>query len=118
MNMKSIKYYNIHAQEFYERTIHADMSTVYDKFLAYLRPHSKILDAGCGVGRDAKFFITKGHKVEAFDGSEEMVRLATNGLNQKVLHMTFQDIIFEEEFDAVGHPHPFYMSLMKSLITL
>ena len=100
-SMKSIQYYNIHSKAFYERTIHADLEGIYNKFLAHIRPSSKILDAGCGVGRDSKFFLSKGFTVQAFDGSEKMVRLASKELDQAVLHMTFQNISFKEEFDAI-----------------
>jgi len=53
------------------------------------------------VGRDSKFFISKGHTVQAFDGSEEMVRIASKELDQTVLHMTFQNMSLEKEFDAI-----------------
>lgn len=99
--MDSIQYYNTHSESFYKRTIHADMDTLHEKFLSYLKVPSKILDAGCGVGRDSKFFLSQGHTIQAFDGSREMVRLASRELNQEVLHTTFQSITFTEEFDAV-----------------
>ncbi|WP_371920416.1 methyltransferase domain-containing protein [Rickettsia sp. TH2014] len=31
-----------------------------------------MLDAGCGVGRDTKYFLGLGYQVTAFDGSSEM----------------------------------------------
>lgn len=45
-------------------------------FLSYLAPNSKILDLGCGPGRDAKFFVERGHKVVGVDISSQMVALA------------------------------------------
>ena len=56
--MDSIDYYNKNSKHFYERTINADMQDVYQKFLKYLPKEGRILDAGCGVGRDAKFFLS------------------------------------------------------------
>ncbi|MDP1975918.1 MAG: class I SAM-dependent methyltransferase, partial [Alphaproteobacteria bacterium] len=71
------------------------------RFLAQLPLSSKILDAGCGVGRDAHVFENLGHKVTAFDGSFEMVKLANQILKEPAKLMLFQDIDFSEEFDGV-----------------
>ena len=54
--MDSIGYYDKNAKDFHDRTIHADVQELYEKFLEHLPLHGRILDAGCGVGRDAKFF--------------------------------------------------------------
>jgi len=99
--MDSIPYYDRNAQTFYNRTIDADMGDVYEKFLKHLLEKGRILDAGCGSGRDSKFFLSKGHDVVSFDGSLEMVRMASNLLGKSALRMLFQEICFSSEFDAV-----------------
>ncbi|WP_227780038.1 methyltransferase domain-containing protein [Rickettsia sp. Tenjiku01] len=33
-----------------------------------------MLDVGCGVGRDTKYFLSQRYQVTAFDGSTEMVK--------------------------------------------
>lgn len=99
--VKNIDYYNKNSKSFYDRTINADLSEPYKVFLKYLPPHASILDAGCGVGRDTKYFLSKGYSVTAFDASEEMVRLATQETGLDVLQLTFQEITFNQEFDGV-----------------
>ena len=99
--MKNIQYYNNNAQEFYSRTINADLSDNYKAFTNYLPEQAHILDAGCGVGRDTKYFLSQRYQVTAFDGSTEMVKLATKETGIDVLHSTFQDIDFKESFDGV-----------------
>lgn len=99
--MNSIDYYDHNAQAFYDRTIGVDMMDKYQKFLRLLPPEAKILDAGCGIGRDAKFFKEKGHTVIAFDASVEMVRLSTALLGKPTRHLTFQSMHFENEFEGV-----------------
>lgn len=99
--MGSIEYYDKNAQGFFDRTIHADVQDLYQKFLKYVPQEGRILDAGCGVGRDALAFLNKGYDVVAFDGSLEMVKMATNLLGKEVLHMLFQDIRYSNEFDAI-----------------
>lgn len=47
----------------------------YKKFADYL-PSGKILDIGCGAGRDSVWFTQNGYEFTGFDASENMVRLA------------------------------------------
>lgn len=72
-----------------------------DIFLSYLDNNSKILDLGCGVGRDSKYFIEKGYNVTSIDGSKEMCKIAheLSGLN--VSQVNFLDINYVNEFDGV-----------------
>jgi len=99
--MNTIAYYNNNAQSFYDRTIGTDMSHAYRKFLELLTKNAHILDAGCGAGRDAKYFSALGYNITAFDGSKEMVKFATKELEKPVLHKRFQDLDFKEVFDGV-----------------
>ena len=99
--MKTIDYYNHHSQSFYDRTINADITDSCEKFLQYLPEKVTILDAGCGVGRDTKYFLSKGHSVSAFDASEKMVQLACRETGANVTHLTFQELNFETIFDGI-----------------
>lgn len=99
--MSSTDYYNNHAEDFYRCTIGLDMSSIYEKFLSYLPSRAKILDAGCGVGRDSRYFQNLGHEVVAFDAALEMVKRSSQILDQPVLHLRFEDIAFSQEFDGV-----------------
>lgn len=99
--MNTINYYNQHSKEFYERTINVEVFDICDKFLELLPSKANILDAGCGVGRDSKYFLKKGNIVTAFDASVEMVNHSTKELQQPTLHLSFQDMNFNEEFDGV-----------------
>jgi SAM-dependent methyltransferase len=100
-NDKTIDYYNANAQAFYQRTIEAVLSESWDIFLQHLPPKAHILDAGCGSGRDAKYFLKKGYKVTAFDASQEMVNLAAQETGLPVFHLCFADLAFQNEFDGV-----------------
>ena len=50
---------------------------------------------------NTKYFLSQGYQVTAFDGSTEMVKLATKETGIDVLHSTFQDINFKKSFDGV-----------------
>ncbi len=98
---KTIEWYNAHAQNFYESTKDSDLQSGYTELLPLLSPAAHILDAGCGSGRDSKYFLAQGYTVTAFDGSAQLVTLAKEYTGLPVLNMKFQDLDFKEQFDAV-----------------
>ena len=79
--MGTLEYYQRNAKEFFSQTINVDMQNVYHPFLEYLpKTHlsnqQKILDVGCGSGRDSVFFANQGFEVVAIDGSQNVIDLA------------------------------------------
>ena len=77
------------------------MGKLYEPCLQHLKPGAKILDAGCVSGRDSLLFKNHGFQVTAFDASEEMVKLASQLLGQRVLHMSFEDLDLPETDDGI-----------------
>ena len=61
----SLEYYNLHAKEFFDNTRDVEFTEMQDRFLKYLNPGARILDFGCGSGRDTKYFLGRGFKAEA-----------------------------------------------------
>lgn len=98
---KTIDYYNKNAEAFCENTVNADMSSQYNMFEKYMFEGARILDLGCGSGRDTKYFIEQGYLVEAIDGSEELCRRASELTGIEVKNISFQDIGYSNEFDGV-----------------
>lgn len=96
-----MNYYDENAQEFFDGTVNADMSSHHEKFLELIPKNGKILDAGCGSGRDTKNFKELGYDVTAIDGSPEMCKLASEFSGINVKHMQFQEISFQNEFDGI-----------------
>ena len=56
----TLEYYQRHAQDFFSSTVNVDMESLYLPFLRHLPQSGRILDAGCGSGRDSKAFLEKG----------------------------------------------------------
>ncbi len=97
----TLKYYQDNAQTFFDGTVNVDMSSLYETFTKHLAPGARVLDAGCGSGRDAKAFQEMGYQVEAFDASSAMVELAREYTGLPVQLMTFADVDWKEEFDGI-----------------
>ena len=68
------------------------MESLYQPFLAELPDSARILDLGCGSGRDTLAFKNKGYQVEAIDYSEELVKKATALSGVKVKFQSFYDL--------------------------
>ena len=98
---RTLSYYDENAAAFCEGTRNADMSEMRERFLQYLKPNALILDAGCGSGRDSKFFMESGYRVVALDGSKEMCRQASAYLGQEVQCRLFEEIDEKEVYDGI-----------------
>ncbi len=97
----SSEYYDDNAQSFYDSTVDVDMVDFYRKFLPVVGAEGRILDLGCGSGRDTKYFVDLGYKVDAIDASKEMVRLASIKSGLEVKHMTFEQFSPDLQYDGI-----------------
>ena len=99
---KNLLYYQTHAEEFFEGTISLDMSELYEPFLSRLKNGAKILDAGCGSGRDTKYFLDQGFNVCSFDASPKLCQMASELTGYRVICSTFLDYEnTEASFDGI-----------------
>lgn len=95
-------YYNKNAQEFFNQTVKADMSELYDIFLKNLPCNEgKILDLGCGSGRDSKYFLDSGFELVAMDISEELGKRASEYIGQKVIIQDMRNLHYQNEFIGI-----------------
>ena len=99
--MKTIEYYNKHAEEFTASTFEVDMESLYQPFLVFLPESAKILDVGCGTGRDTLAFKNKGYHVDAIDYSEELVKKAAELTGIQVKYQSFYDLSEVAVYDGI-----------------
>lgn len=97
----TIPFYDNNGQDFFERSKSIDLTPLYATLAKYIPESAHILDAGCGSGRDSKAFLERGYTVSAFDASREMVKLASDHTGLDVQHLTFSEMNYPSEFDAV-----------------
>jgi SAM-dependent methyltransferase len=94
-------YYQNNAQSFYNDTVDIDLGPIYRQFTDALPDYGSVLDAGCGSGRDSRYFLNCGYLVSAFDSSKAMAELASKLIELPVEVMTFQQMKFHSNFDGV-----------------
>jgi 2-polyprenyl-3-methyl-5-hydroxy-6-metoxy-1,4-benzoquinol methylase len=98
---RTIRYYDKHGDYYTNKTLFVNLSQLYEPFRAQITRGGRILDAGCGVGRDTRYFIEHGYTVISFDASREMVRRCGEYPHAFCLNMSFEDVNYKEEFDGV-----------------
>lgn len=99
--MDDNNYYRENAKDFFSSTVNVSMEPIYKRFFDQVVAGGRILDAGCGSGRDAKFFSQCGYKVFAFDSSPELANLASEYCGFEVEVRTFSELDEESVYDGI-----------------
>ena len=100
---KTIKTYEELAEDYYKT--HFDINeikTIADFFIQNLKGQ-KILDIGCGPGRDAKYFSEHDLEVTGIDLTSNFVKMASQNVpNAKFIQMDMRNLDFpENSFDGI-----------------
>ena len=100
---KTIRTYEETAEDFYKD--HSDISeikNIADFFIKNLKG-KKILDVGCGPGRDAKYFSEKGLDITGIDLTKKFIEMASkNAPKARFIRMDMRKIDFSPNtFDGI-----------------
>lgn len=99
--MNTLDYYNKNSEEYFNSTLNVDMTNTYKPFLKLVPKDGKILDLGCGSGRDSMNFMKLGYEVTAVDGSKELAKKASVLLGKEVILSTFEELELKEKFHGI-----------------
>ena len=99
--MNTLDYYNKNSEEYFNSTLNVDMTNTYKEFLKLVPEGGKILDLGCGSGRDSMNFMKLGYEVTAVDGSKELAKKASVLLGKEVIVNTFEELELKEKFHGI-----------------
>jgi SAM-dependent methyltransferase len=72
-----------------------------DRFLDQLEPGARVLELGCGGGRDAAHILERGFALDATDGIPAMVAKANERHDVGARLMQFDELEARTEYDAV-----------------
>ena len=100
MNNKTLAFYNKNAKAFAEETAFVDFKETQDKFINILQG-KRVLDFGCGAGRDSKYLVEAGLDVVAIDGSAELCQIAESYVGIPVQQMLFQELVDRSRYDGI-----------------
>jgi SAM-dependent methyltransferase len=79
------RFYNGCALDYFDQTVHIDMDVARSRFIDSIAPGGLIVDAGCGSGRDTRWFMDQGFPCYSYDASEALVVLARRFLGAPYL---------------------------------
>lgn len=97
----SIGFYEDNAEAFFRGSVDADMAADWRAFAAELHAGDRVLDAGCGSGRDALGFVRLGFEVTAMEASPKLAALARLHTGLPVQVLTFDQVAWREAFEGV-----------------
>jgi SAM-dependent methyltransferase len=100
----TLAHYDEGAEQFWQGTRDHDVSQNIDALLGEIegKPPFRILDFGCGPGRDLRAFVSRGHAPTGLDGAARFVRMAQEYAGVPVWEQDFLALdLPEAEFDGV-----------------
>ena len=99
-NNQTLEYYEKNADAYVKDTVSVDFTDVQNRFMQALKGR-KILDFGCGSGRDTLYFLNEGYDVDAMDGCREFCISASQLTGIPVRHMLFQELNEIDYYDGI-----------------
>ena len=97
----SIQFYEDNAEDFFRRSVDADMAEGWAAFSALVKPGGHVLDAGCGSGRDTLALAGQGFRITPIEASPKLAALASAHTGLPVEVMTFEQIAWRDAFDGI-----------------
>lgn len=92
MDRRTKDYYERYSREYSLSTGPYLVTDALDEFLSHVKKGGRILDCGCGSGRDGRYFLSLGYNVDMIDISEGMCRIAGEYTGKKPVCMDYMDL--------------------------
>lgn len=93
-HQQTLEYYEKNSQAYFSRTFTNLDGDAIREFTSRIPAGGKVLDAGCGSGRDLTAIHQLGFEVEGVDGSETLLSLARKELENTGIRLWKADFLF------------------------
>ena len=97
----TIKYYDDHAEDYELSTAGIKLTEQWEAFTSRLTAKGKVLDVGCGGGRDILHFQQLGFTVEALEPTPKLARIAREKTNATIHELSVLELTARCRYDGV-----------------
>jgi cyclopropane fatty-acyl-phospholipid synthase-like methyltransferase len=107
MDDSTLRYYEANARRLTDRYEAADVVHLHALLAQWIKPGQRVLEIGCGCGRDAAFIASLGCDVIATDASPAMLDCVPHAwraaatFRQAAFPLPGDDPLFSEQFDVI-----------------
>jgi SAM-dependent methyltransferase len=115
MHPETVQFYNAHAEMLTARYEKADMADFHRVLRRWLPPCGRILEIGCGCGREAVFMASLDCEVVATDASDRMLQQANSIINAHALPAT---VTLVEAAFPVTPDHPLLKQRFDAIVSV
>jgi 2-polyprenyl-3-methyl-5-hydroxy-6-metoxy-1,4-benzoquinol methylase len=92
MDVQTVKAYDARAVDFAARHVAVDASDLQRILLKHLPAAARVLEIGCGCGRDAVFLAERGFRVVATDASTGMLDAFRQSAGERISIVDYQAV--------------------------
>lgn len=97
----TLAFYDENATRYARATAKANLGRLYSRFLSHLPRGGRVLDLGCGGGRDLRVFKSRGFDCIGLDPSMPLAKIAAETSGCHVIVGKAQELNFVEAFDGI-----------------
>lgn len=98
---RTIEYYKLNAQKYAEQTKQVDMGQVYQAFMPFIPKGGRILDVGCGAGRDLKWFCDHGYQAEGLEPVPALAEISRTLSGAPVQELRVEELDAQAQYDGI-----------------
>jgi SAM-dependent methyltransferase len=95
------QFYQTYADDYAALTCAADLSASYAHFLPRLPAGARILDVGCGAGRDLKAFAAQGFNCTGIDASSALCASASTYAGVPCHFSRIEELVYRAQFEGI-----------------